>query len=200
MLIFIFCTRLVGKRLTFLRRNQSLTLTLWGKSSGSVLRWITPRYSRSELIKESLEKSWDPSLLMSYHMRKDSLMITMSLLRMCQTMSMFDELGTNPKEVEYKEKESFARMYVMVKWGKLWQVWWWGRLWNRRRQWNLRNIRDIEKLCSSFPDVPIVEDTDLEIEKRLNKLKEKDKIKDKKVAVVESDLMKWMSVESHLKK
>jgi hypothetical protein len=38
--------------------------------------------------------------------------------------------------------------------------------------------------------VPIVEDTDLEIEKRLNKLKEKDKIKDKKVAVVESDLMK----------
>ena len=41
-------------------------------------------------------------------------MITMSLLRMCQTMSMFDELGTNPKEVEYKEKESFARMYVMV--------------------------------------------------------------------------------------
>ena len=28
MLIFIFCTRLVGNRLTFLGRNQTLTLTL----------------------------------------------------------------------------------------------------------------------------------------------------------------------------
>ena len=40
-------------------------------------------------------------------------MITMSLLRMCQTMSMFYELATNPQEVEYKDKESFARM---LKW------------------------------------------------------------------------------------
>ena len=45
--------------------------------------------------------------------------------------------------------------------------------------------------------MPIIEDNDQEIEKRLNKLKEKDKIKDKQVAVVESDLMKLMPVESH---
>ena len=32
---------------------------------------------------------------------------------MCQTMSMFYELATNPQEVEYKDKESFARM---LKW------------------------------------------------------------------------------------
>ena len=51
---------------------------------------------------------------MSSHMRKDSLMITMSLLRMCQTMSMFDELTTNPQEVEYKDKKKLCEDVEMV--------------------------------------------------------------------------------------